>query len=292
MSKIRLSEQEQQWILEGRVTRLTDGKEVQIYPMGAERYLAGVLLNAPYQVYDIKADIIDKNLLVIPGFGNSSFLFAQSGAQSVTVIDKDPVTIAWIKAFKKYYHYREGSYPSIGDLLTALTRWYPPFISLPHHILNAFLWIINPNSLRRVYIHYMLKLSQQALQLESQDDFELDKNIRFYVGELYELSQTKKLASFDTAFIPYLLGVRNGIESEKDIVEFMQQLFKLVPKGSILVNPSRNTKEYYLSGKRYFETTAYDTIQAIPELQAYFKLEIKNWFRTQGLAVFSAVMNC
>ena len=37
-SKTVLSHQEKKWILEQRLTRVSDNKEVLIYPMGAERY--------------------------------------------------------------------------------------------------------------------------------------------------------------------------------------------------------------------------------------------------------------
>ena len=91
---------------------------------------------------------------------------------------------------------------------------------------------------------------------------------------------------FDTIFVPYLLGVQKGIEEEKEIAHFIEQLMEFVPDGRILVNPSRNTKEFHITGKQYFVTTGYSNIQAIPELSAYFIKEVKYWFRTQGLAVF------
>ncbi len=279
-----LNQQEKQWILDRRITRLTDGKEVQIYPMGAERYLSSALFDSKHTGYDVRAQIVGKKVLVIPGFGNSGFLFAQAGAQQVTVVDKDPVTMAWIKAFKKYYHYKESSYPSIGELLTALSCWYPPLLTLPFgRFLHALFWLIQPNALRRIYIHYMLQLAQQALQREKQEAFELNKQMQFHVGEIHSLPNDV----YDTAFVPYLLGVRNGVETEEEVVDFMNQLFKRVPQGCILVNPSSGRKEFYFTGKRYFETIPYASIQAIPKLQPYFVLEDKHWFRTQGLAVFS-----
>src|SRR5580704_523236 len=100
-----LSQQEKKWILERRITRLSDNKEVQIYPMGAERYLSSVLFNLKNAVesatsgyctdslrdcddstaffrfknqkndYAISTDIEGKDVLVIPGYGNSGFLF-------------------------------------------------------------------------------------------------------------------------------------------------------------------------------------------------------------------------
>jgi len=290
MNETILSKQEKNWLLERRVTRLADNKEVQIYPMGAERYLSASLFGTQKSSYNIQSDIAGKNILVIPGYGNSGFLFAQAQAQSVTVYDKDPVTLAWIKAFKKYYHYREGSaYPSIGELLTALTKWYPPIIALPFgNYRNRLFWALHPNLLRRVYIHYMLSLVAHALQAKSGDNCELDKNIQFYTGTINKVFMDKKHPEFDTAFVPYLLGVRNGIEQTADIVPFIQKLLTIVPKGHILVTPTNNKKEFYIVGKSYFITPGYSNMLDIPELQQYLIDEDRKWFRTQGLTVFGA----
>ena len=293
IKKTTLNEQETEWLLEPRITRVTDDKEVLIYPMGAERYLSSVLFGNKVNRYNIRNDIDGKNVLVIPGYGNSGFLFAEAGAKSVTVYDKDPVTIAWMKAFKMFYHYREynqnGSpYPSIGELLTMLTCWYPPLKALPtRKISNAIAWVINPKSLRRAYIFYMLRLVRQAIELDSNKNYELDKDLQFYTGELTTLEVTQKKRLFDTAFVPYLLGVRNGIEQEHEIVEFIKNLTQLVPKGSILVTPTKSTKEFYIVGKRYFKVKNYPSLHTIPELERYFKSEDKYWFRTQGLTKFS-----
>ena len=287
-----LSTQETKWILEQRLTRISDKQEALIYPMGAERYLSLVLSGDKKGRYNIGADIEGKNVLVIPGYGNSAFLFAQAGAKSVTVYDKDPVTIAWIKAFKKYYHYREygsqdQSYPSIGELLAALTCWYPPLLTLPSGaVKNSLCWAFKPKSLRRTYIFYMLSLVRHAIQ-SNEEDFELNNDIKFYAGEVYQLTAHKEKQIFDTAFVPYLLGVRNGIETEKNIVDFIKQLLKLVPEGRILVSPARDTKEFHLVGQRYFITTGYPNILAIPGLKSYALGGDNDWFKTQGLAVFS-----
>jgi hypothetical protein len=288
-----LTEQEQEWILEPRIRRLSDNKEVQIYPMGAERYLASILFGNQKRPYNIKPDIEGKEVLVIPGHGNSSFILAQAGAKSITVIDKDPVTIAWMKAFKKYYHYRESSpYPTVGELFDALTSWYPPLHFLPTKKIRTLLfWIIHPNSLRRIYIHYMISLVQSAIRKTIQNNVELDKNIQFYSGTLEEfLSKTKKRA-YDTAFVPYLLGVENGIEQKEQIVQFIKQLIALVPQGHLLITPSRDAKEFKILGKRYFLTTGYSNLHTIPGLTNFFLTEDKYWFSTQGLAVFGRDKN-
>lgn len=291
-NKTILSKQEKNWIAEQRITRLTDNKEVLIYPMGAERFLSSVLFGNKKGRYNIRADIEGKDVLVIPGYGNSGFLFAQAGAKSVTVYDKDPVTIAWIKAFKKYYNYREYNeqgkpFLSIGELLVALTQWYPPLITLPSGAyINTLLWALHPKSLRRTYIYYMLSLVQNAIKSKVQDEYELNKNIQFYAGEINQLIKTKEQPIFDTAFVPYLLGVKNGIEKTEDIVYFITQLTKLVPQGSIVVSPSRDMKELYFMGQRYFVTTGYPNMNTIPGLKTYIRVEDRDWFKTQGLAVF------
>jgi hypothetical protein len=283
--KTQLNQQEITWIMEQRVKRLSDQHEVLIYPMGAERYLSAVLSGKEKGRYAIKEAVCGKQLLIIPGYANNAFLFAKAGAKSVTVYDKDPVTIAWLKAFKKYYHYREGNYPSVGELLTALTAWYPPCLTLPQqHYHSRILWLLNPQALRQTYLFYLLSLIRNAVQAQAKH-LELEEDIQFHAGDISELSTTKK--SFDMAYVPYLLGVQHGIENEQDIVQFMEQLLALV-KGPILITPCRHTKEFYCLGKRYFTTTAYAELKDIPALRSYLVAEDKTWFRTQGLSVFSA----
>lgn len=290
MTKTTLTKQEKTWILERRFTRLTDKKEVLIYPMGAERYLSSVLFGNQKTEYPINKDIENKHILVIPGYGNTAFLFAESGAKSVTVCDKDPVTIAWVKAFKKYYHYRqytpEGKpYPSISELLAALTCWYPPLLTLPSGaVKNTICWAILPKALRRTYLFYILALVTEAIESDTKEDFELDKHITFYAGEINHLVENKQI--FDTAYVPYLLGVTNGIEAEREITHFIKQIIQVVPEGPVLVTPTLNTKEFRVMGKRYFVTTPYSNIKEIPGLKPYFVCEDRNWFKTQGLAVF------
>lgn len=172
--------------------------------------------------------------------------------------------------------------------MSALTRWYPPLLKLPvGKYVHLIGWIINPQLLRRSYLFYMLSLVRKALEENAQEHFELNKNIQFQVGEIEQLTKSSPQPLFDTAFIPYLLGVKNGIEKKGEIVAFMEQLFKLVPHGKILITPSRDIKEFYFWGKRYFVTSGYETIHAIPELHPYAVAE-DDWFRSQGLTVFRA----
>lgn len=278
-----LSIKEIQWLKERRITRLTDNQEVLIYPMGAERYLSLVLAGKKQGRYPIHADIEGKDVLVIPGYGNTAFIFAHALAKSVTVFDKDPVTIAWVKAFKKYYHFREAKqYPSIGELLSALTNWYPPCLSLPSRLgKHWLLWALNPKALRRTYIFYLLTLVNKALELTSQENYELDKPIAFHVGELATVLSTQM--QFDTAYVPYLLGVKNGIEQQQAIIDFIKKLLTCVPTGQVIINPTQSKREFHVFGKRYITSSICD----VNALQHHIKTEDKNWFKTQGLAVFS-----
>lgn len=289
VSGVNLSRKEIGWIVARRIARLTDDKEVQIYPMGAERYLSRVLSECSAARYDFKSAVVGKNILVIPGHGNSAFLLAQAGARSVTVYDKDPITIAWVKAFKKFYHYREydsrgSGYPSVGELLSALTSWKPPLLELPQgRLLHAVVGFFQPNFLRRVYIHYMVDLVQRAVQIKSNNNYELDKPIDFHVGTLDTVLTSNTVATYDTAFIPYLLGIKNGVENSNEVGQFIDLLSLAMPKGTLIITPTRKMREFYLSGKTYFETTGYGDLMDIPMNNKLTIIEDRNWFRTQGL---------
>jgi hypothetical protein len=197
-----------------------------------------------------------------------------------------------MKAFKKYYHYREfdlhgNPQASIGELFTALTYWYPSLVKLPRgKLAHALFWILHPNSLRRAYIHYLVVLVQKAIQTQTQDNFELNQKIEFHVGTVDTIITAQQ--EFNTVFVPYLLGVENGIEHEKDIVHFINELIKIVPDGRIIVTPARDSKDFYLIGKRYLVTTSYANIGDIADLKAYLLEEDKYWFRNQGLAIFGS----
>lgn len=287
--KILLNKQEKKWILEKRITRIFDNKETLIYPMGAERYLASILFKNNLDRYDLSQDIKNKAVLVIPGYGNSAFLFAEFGAKSVTVYDKDPVTIGWVKAFKKYYHYREFDqkqrpYPSIAELLQALTDWYPRRLKLPTKNGLIFLrWLFNPNALRRSYVFYMITLIQNAIKNKVGDQYEWEKPIQFYTGELKDID---KQSQFDTIFVPYLLGIQNGIENRKEVIQFIKQLVNLAPEGHIIITPTQNKKEFYIAGNQYFKMNDKLNLEDIPELSTLILNKDPNWFETQGLAVF------
>jgi hypothetical protein len=131
----------------------------------------------------------------------------------------------------------------------------------------------------------MLLLVRQAIENDPKENFELDKNIVFYCGEIQQLLREHKNKFFDTVFVPYLLGVENGIEARQDIIHFVEQLIQVVPHGYILITPSRSNKEFRITGKRFFVTTGYASIQAIPELQKYIVREDPHWLETQGLVI-------
>ncbi len=309
--KICLSEQEKKWLTSKRYKRLTDGQPILISPMGSERFLYSVLCGADQKIsllnkfvyswlfglnkkrFNLKSYIIDKNVLVIPGYANNSFILAHSDAKSVTVFDKDPITIAWLKAIKKYYNYSQSfnssatSYPSIGDILNALTAWYPPLIKLPKgNLLNLLLFFIYPNELRHRYLNYMVQLIADALQKNISDGFELDKKISFFVGDDSRLNDININSDIDTVYIPYLLGVENGISNKKNIINFIESIFAKFPNCNIFITPSRGIKQFSLVGHKYLVADNIKSLKDIDELKKYFIGEDNQWLRTQGLMRF------
>lgn len=85
-----LNKQEINWILEQRITRLTDNKEVLIYPMGAERYLSSALSGHEEERYNLHSEIKEKNVLIIPGYGNSAFYLLKQGPNLFLFMIKIP----------------------------------------------------------------------------------------------------------------------------------------------------------------------------------------------------------
>ncbi len=59
-------------------------------------------------------------------------------------------------------------------------------------------------------------------------------SIQFYAGTI---DKVKPEDSMDSVYIPYLLGVRNGIEHETEMVTFIKQLFQLFSKSSCSHHP-------------------------------------------------------
>src|SRR5690606_33218064 len=111
--------------------------------------------------------------------------------------------------------------------------------------------------------------------------------IQFYTGELKHLQDKNNNPEFDTAFVPYLLGVTNGIEKKEDIVQFIKQIIQLVPNGVLIVTPSQNKKEFFILGQSYFITTGYPSLASLPGLESLASQEDNEWFKTQGLTVFT-----
>lgn len=277
-----LSGQEKEWLLARRVTRLTDNHEVQIYPMGAERYLAEML--SPEKNTALHNLVQDKSMLVIPGYGNNSFLFAKAGAKKVDVYDKDPVTIAWMKAFFLFYNWRWGANPTIAELMQALTCWYPPRLKLATLVswqikLN---WLINPQNLRRHYLFLMLSIVQEALRQNILSDYAMPKKLHFHCGELTEIDSS---GAYELIYIPFLLGVRNGIEEKENIVRFIDRLLTTFPQARLLITPAVRKREFLLLGKNYFVTSGYDSLTAMTEIANRYRCVQYPWFRQQGLLI-------
>ena len=199
--------------------------------------------------------------MVIPGHANNGFLLAEAEAESVVVYDKDPKTIAWIKAIKKYYNYRVGRSGSLGNLFIhgfSSSAYFGAYWKLMDAIRDA------------------VRSDPQGL--------EWDKNIQFYVGDIDRAVQEQAGQAFDVVFTPFLLGVENGIGSDKEIAAFVERLRLIAPRGHLLVTPSRRIADG--SGEIYFKFSENAFIGNIPGLVRYFAGENKQGAWGHGLAVF------
>jgi hypothetical protein len=246
-----LTEEEKSWILKRNLTRM-DGEDVILRPWGAEQARRRSLFeDSPSSIREY---FNGKDVLVIPGYANNGFLLAeQGGASSVTVYDKDPVTIAWLKAIKQYYHWPLDNGRSIGE---------------------AFVQGANVSK------DYFILAIQKAVQGADPERFAWDKSIEFYVGDVDRVLKDQNGRAFDTVFVPYLLGVNRGVENEADITYFVEQLIKIAPAGKMLVTPSGDRPYVYSYVPRGF------FIKDLPVLSRYFVGGAHQWHGSFGMAVF------
>lgn len=118
------------------------------------------------------------------------------------------------------------------------------------------------------------------------DRYELDKDIQFFVGDDIKLQENSINKNFDTIYIPYLLGIENGVSEKRSIINFIEAMFKVSPNSNVFVTPSRSIKQFNLVGHKYLLTNNSESLVDITGLEKYFHTEDKQWMRTQGFVWF------
>lgn len=149
----------------------------------------------------------NKNVLVAPGYGNLPFLIRQLGAEHVTAIDKDELTILWQKA-----------------------RYWMSASNLRQMLLNVF-----DTTLRaKIYWHGLIV---DALSLKPRQDDE-QAGMDFLTADLARpLTMGRK---YDLIVMPYVFAVQNGLENEAVWNGVLANIESVLnPEGRILIMPAK-----------------------------------------------------
>ncbi|MFA6024247.1 MAG: hypothetical protein WC777_03465 [Candidatus Gracilibacteria bacterium] len=190
----------------------------------------------------LRAQLINaKNILIVSGFGANGNILANYGqAAEVTVVDSDPVTVAWQEAIQRYYYKKDPETNfTLGELVIAPLT---PSIGRIH---------FTPNVLDPIYPGY--KAPSRA-KLESKlGDSEYYTNLikrwvianekaqplenlhiqRAELGDLWNFSHsiTRVLADrnnhFDSAIVPFLIDQTNGVIGRTKIEKSCDEIWEL-----------------------------------------------------------------
>ncbi len=154
----------------------------------------------------------NKDVLVVPGYGNLPFIIKAAGAQSVTGVDIDPVTIAWQRAKAQFA--------------------YEPRIQ---YIFGQYQLGSRADLIKQDFLSNLQALVQHSAQ---EIQYQLE-GVNFKQGDL-RISLPLEKDTQDLVVIPYLMGVPNGLQSEEELDQALQESLRVLrPGGRILVLPGR-----------------------------------------------------
>lgn len=197
----RLTVQEESYVVSHRGTR-SDGSRVLFSgDTDMERILglkfeteSPALKFAPLLPRELFAN---RDVLVVPGYGNSPFLLKNLGAHTVVGVDKDPVTVAWQKA---RILYGNDTAVQMGDLSRL--------------------------------VHYV----EEAREGKTFPGMRVN-GMQFMQGNLLGKLPLPDEA-VDTAIVPYVFSVPNGLEKEWQFLLALNELLRVTRSGgTVLILP-------------------------------------------------------
>lgn len=260
-------------ILNEKLDRL-DGGVVLFNSFGLEHELAMFFTGRYPGMNELAEEISDKyikgkRVLVVPGYGINPFLFKLIGAKEVVGVDADPVTVEWQNAMQKYFYSDE-----LGrDFMAG--AGYPNCDAL---IRLAYKGIVESNFTSQIAsrIRFNVLCEQPSEPIEG---VEIKQGI---LGEKSGIDAqsteeifTKAEKNFDFIYVPYLLGIKNGVKTEKGVTEALNELYELGHDGSIvMIAPFSGSDPDII---RLFGTTSYD-LKEVENLVQIDKFKIENKF--------------
>lgn len=216
-----------------------NGGRVILLGFGHEKYLS--LFFRREHIYDrscyrseLSPELLNnyikgKRVLVVSGYGPNAFLFKMLGAKEVVGVDADPISIAWLKAIAKYFHN-----DNIGNIILSTAEY--------------------PNSTASSEISRIYKDLEESIVLATQqkvrtgsagDPIEGVSFTRAFLGVPEDNKECPSIRAalagkgeFDFIYVPYLLGIENGISDRAAIVKAFMDFWSLAKPGArIMITP-------------------------------------------------------
>jgi hypothetical protein len=188
----------------------------------------------------VEKHIKNKRVLVVPAYATNPYLFKLIGAKEVVGADADPVTIDWQKAIQEHFYTND-----IGEVLMA-TGNYPDMVTADGIFKEKRGTISKSN-----YQDYIANKVRKAV-MDGVDKHPIE-GVRFIQGSLATkedistrlvdtLDEEDK--NFDFIYVPFLLGVRSGIDSRQGISDAYNDLWELGHDGSmVMIAPFADSSE-------------------------------------------------
>jgi len=239
-----LSAQERAYVVNFNLKRATDNNTVLLHTDPDVMEFTEMIMRSEKgwghaELRDILENHIKgKRVLIVPAYQNLAFLFALLGAKQICAVDLDPVTIAWLKAIRNnFYH------DNLGEAYMNLSAFpdYDAEVSAVHRIKglirrNGLVGALNEQTFFQAALANIVLADPVPQPLA---------NVAFYQASLGPKQGAERvttalsgLEGFDLIFVPWILGIKNGITDPVAIQEAYEDIYALAKPGAkVMITP-------------------------------------------------------
>lgn len=231
--------------------------------------------------HEIKEKYIKgKRVLVVPAYSTNPYILKAVGAREVVGLDADEATVEWQRAIQQYFGQDE-----IGQDYLALANY--PDNKASHRLDEKYKKYLEPHHGINFEKGFRDKIQTVISQNKPTSPLQGVRFIQAGLGVskgskipdvLSVIPEAKR--NFDFLFVPYLLGVKNGIESEQEVRKTLDELWELGHDGSaVMITPFSNTEE---DMKEMFGVESGRIISELKNLIPNDKFDIERSFNLTG----------
>lgn len=186
-----------------------------------------------------KENIENKRVLVVPSYGENAFIFSFLGAKEVVGVDADKRTVDWLNLLQQYYGNQH-----LGEILLSQVS-YPDY--------TARMRLIDQKIIQFVKYYRGQPLVETLYSVVKHNEIPKPlANLSFHHASLGSMAGNTNISEivgdsskgFDFIYLPYILGIDNGIETVEEINEAYEQIYQLTnPDAKVMIAPFAGTKD-------------------------------------------------